>query len=82
MRSSINRATAIVFFTLAVAVAPAAASTIAVGVGAFGSGSTLTTFAGLADFTEVDGLVVNGILFDYSLGAGHVIIDGRTWIHQ
>jgi len=74
MRSSINRATTIVFLTLAVAVAPAAASTIAIGVGVFGPGSTLTTFTGLSNGTEVDGLVVDGIMFDYSLGVGHVII--------
>jgi hypothetical protein len=54
----------------------AAASTIAVGVGAFGPGSTLTTFTGLADNTEVNGLTVDGILFQYSLGNGNVVIDG------
>ncbi len=54
----------------------AAASVIPVGVGVFGAGSTLTTFTGLADGTEVNNLVVNGILFQYSLGNGDVIIDG------
>src|SRR4030095_2366877 len=51
-------------------------STISVGIGAFGPGSTLTTFTGLADGTEVNGLTVNGILFNYSLGNGQVTIDG------
>ncbi|WP_234800433.1 PEP-CTERM sorting domain-containing protein [Luteitalea pratensis] len=55
---------------------PAQAAVIAVGPGAFGPGATLTTFNGLADGLEVDGLVVNGILFDYSLGAGSVVING------
>src|SRR5262245_26135661 len=43
------------------------ASTISVGIGAFGPGSTLTTFAGLPDGTEVNGLIVGGINFTYSL---------------
>ena len=51
-------------------------STISVGIGAFGPSSTLTTFTGLADGTEVNGLTVNGILFNYSLGNGQVQIDG------
>ena len=57
----------------------ATASVIPVGVGAFG-GSTLTTFTGLADGTEVNNLVVDGILFQYSLGNGEVIIDGGPGI--
>ncbi len=48
---------------------------MSVGIGAFGPGSTLTTFTGLADGTEVNGLTVNGILFNYSLGNGQVKID-------
>jgi hypothetical protein len=51
-------------------------STMSVGIGAFGPGSTLTTFTGLADGTEVNGLTVNGILFNDSLGNGQVQIDG------
>jgi hypothetical protein len=58
----------------------ASASVIPIGVGAFGPGSTLTTFTGLADNTQVNGLIVNGILFQYSLPNtlpfGPVIIDG------
>lgn len=51
--------------------APAAsATTIAIPVGAFGPGSTLTTFSGLPDGTLVNGLTVDGILFQYSRGAG------------
>jgi hypothetical protein len=42
----------------------------------FGPGSTLTTFTGLTDGTEVNGLNVGGIVFNYSLGNGQVIIDG------
>jgi PEP-CTERM motif len=76
MRLSTSRATAIVFLAFAVAVPPAAAATIAIGDAAFGPGSNLITFTGLADGTEVDGLVLDGIVFDYSLGAGQVIIDG------
>jgi hypothetical protein len=52
------------------------ASVISVGAVAFGPGSTLTTFTGLADGTEVNGLTVDGILFEYSLGNGAVLIDG------
>src|SRR6188474_2388454 len=61
---------------LTVAVTRAEATVIGVGVGSFGAGSTLTTFAGLADGTEVNGLAVNGIQYNYSLGNGQVIIDG------
>jgi hypothetical protein len=62
---------------LAVLAAPAAwASTIAIAIGAFGPGSTLTTFAGLSTGKEVNNLVVDGLLFQYSLGNGDVIIDG------
>ena len=61
---------------LAIIGAPASANVAAVGAGAFGAGSTLTTFTGLADGTEVNGLVVDGITFQYSLGDGQVIIDG------
>ena len=49
---------------------------ISVGPGAFPAGTTPITFTGLADGTEVNGLTVGGILFNYSLGNGHVIING------
>ena len=52
------------------------ASAVSVGVGAFGPGSTLTTFTGIANGTEVNGLIVNGIQFSYSLGNGQLVIDG------
>src|SRR5215831_7895074 len=54
----------------------ASASTIQIGAGAFGPGSTLLDFSGLADGTEVNGLVAGDILFQYSLGSGQVVIDG------
>ena len=54
----------------------ASANVVAVGTSAFGASSTLTTFTGLSDGTEVNGLVVDGITFLYSLGNGQVIIDG------
>jgi len=61
---------------LIIAVTRAEASVIPVGVGAFGAGSTLSTFAGLPNNTEVNGLIVDGILYTYSLGNGQVVIDG------
>ena len=52
------------------------ASVISVAPGAFPASSTLITFTGLPDGTEVNGLSSGGVLFDYSSGNGHVIIDG------
>ena len=57
-----------------VVVPRASATTIPIGIGSFGPGSTLTQFAGLALGTEVNGLTVDGILFQYSLGNGSVAI--------
>lgn len=54
----------------------AMADVTAAGPSAFRVGSTLITFDGLADGTEVNGLVVDGVLFNYTLGNGQVIIDG------
>src|SRR5262249_13382419 len=54
----------------------ALASTISVGIGAFGPGSTLTTFTGVPNGTDVNGLTVNGIGVAYSLGNNTLIIDG------
>src|SRR5258708_18701288 len=58
----------------------ASASVVAVGLGAFGAGTTLIDFTGLADGTEVNGLTVNGVLFNYLVGGsplnGAVVIDG------
>jgi hypothetical protein len=77
MRSRIlASALAVIVFSMLAAVRPAAGATISVGIAAFGPGSTLTTFIGLPDGTEVNGLTVNGIQFSYSLGSGHVVIDG------
>jgi hypothetical protein len=48
---------------------------VAVGPGAFPA-SPVLNFSTLATGTEVNGLVVNGVQFTYSLGNGIVIIDG------
>jgi len=66
----------LVFAWFFVGAPSASGTTIAIGTGAFGAGSTLTTFAGLGNLTEVNGLIVDGILFQYSLGNGQVVIDG------
>jgi hypothetical protein len=58
-----------------VAVPRASATTIPIGIGSFNPGSTLTHFTGLALGTEVNGLTVDGILFQYSLGNGSVAIN-------
>jgi PEP-CTERM motif len=58
----------------------ARADVISVGPGAFPGGATPITFTGLADGTEVNGLTVGGILFNYSLGNGQVIINGGPGI--
>src|SRR5215813_3289789 len=75
-----KRIAAITLFVTAFWAVPVQASTMVVGVGAFGPGSTLTTFTGLANGTEVNGLVVGGIQFTYLLAGvptnGAVIIDG------
>jgi hypothetical protein len=60
---------------------PAAhASVVAVGPGAFPGGSPLLNFNGLPNGLEVNGLVVNGMMFTYAIGGvptnGAVIIDG------
>jgi PEP-CTERM motif len=54
----------------------ALASVIPVGPAVFPTGSTLLTFTGLPDGTEVNGLTAGGLLFNYSLGNGNVVIDG------
>jgi hypothetical protein len=68
----------VLFFLVAVPLSTqsALASNTPVGIGAFGAGSTLITFAGLADLTEVNGLIVTGTQFSYSLGNGQLVIDG------
>jgi len=59
---------------------PAFATVVAVGPGAFPAGSTLIDFGGLASGTEVNGLTVSGVLFNYLVGGsplnGAVTIDG------
>jgi len=54
----------------------ASASVIPITQVSFPPSSTLLNFTGLADGTEVNGLVVNGVSFAYSLGNGAVVIDG------
>jgi len=78
MRSQprLMRAAVALFGVCLGAASTASASTFAIGVGAFGPGSSLVTFTGLADGTEVNGLSVGGLQFQYSLGNGAVIIDG------
>ena len=68
------------FVFLVSATSVARADVISVGPGAFPGGTVPITFTGLADGTEVNGLTVGGILFNYSLGNGHVIIDGGPGI--
>jgi hypothetical protein len=58
----------------------AKADVITVGPGAFPAGTVPITFTGLADGLEVNGLTVGGILFNYSLGNGHLVIDGGPGI--
>jgi len=66
----------IVIVAVSLSAITATAGVIPIGPGAFPPSSTLVTFTGLPDFTEVNGLSVAGILFSYSLGNGSVIIDG------
>lgn len=65
-----------VFLGIALSTSIAKADVISVGPGAFPAGTTPITFTGLATGTEVNGLSVGGVLFNYSLGNGQVIIDG------
>ena len=65
---------------LAVLGSRASASVIPISAGSFPLGSTLITFTGLADGTEVNGLIVNGVQFSYSAGNGNVVIDGGPGI--
>jgi len=64
------------FLGIALWTSSARADVVAIGPGAFPPGSTLITFTGLANGTEVNGLSVGGVTFSYSLGNGHVVIDG------
>lgn len=65
-----------VMLSVAVSTGTARAAVMAVDAGSFPGGSQLITFAGLADGTEVNGLIVGGVQFSYSLGNGQVVIDG------
>src|SRR5262249_13831411 len=73
---SLRVVAATMLVTTVLAVAPLHATTTPVGIAAFGVGSTLTTFTGIPNGTEVNGLTVDGIQFTYSLGNGQAIIDG------
>jgi len=57
-------------------VTEAAASVTPIGEAAFPGSALLVDFAGLLDGTEVNGLVVDGLTFSYSLGDGQLTIDG------
>ncbi len=65
-----------VFLGTLLSASVARADVIGIGPGAFPPGTTPITFTGLPDGAEVNGLTVGGILFSYSLGNGHVIING------
>jgi len=54
----------------------ASATVMAIGPNDFPPGTTVITFDGINDGTEVNGLTVGGVLFSYSLGNGQVITDG------
>jgi len=54
----------------------ASATVIAIGPNDFLPGTTVITFDGINDGTEVNGLTVGGVLFSYSIGNGQVITDG------
>ncbi len=71
--STVRRAVAVAVLVTVVA-STARASTIAIGSDAFGPGASLTTFTGVPFGTEVNGLIVDGITFSYSLGNGHLLI--------
>ncbi len=58
----------------------ASADVIPISQLAFPPGSTLINFNGLANGTEVNGLVVNGVSFAYTGGNGAVVIDGGPGI--
>lgn len=68
--------TVIAAISLSLFCGEAMAAVVAVGPGAFPGGSPLLTFTGLADGTEVNGLIVSGVQFTYSVGNGNVVIDG------
>jgi PEP-CTERM motif len=64
------------FFIAALAPSTARADVFSIGPGDFPGGSTLITFTGIPDGTEVNGLATGGAVFTYSLGNGQLIIDG------
>jgi hypothetical protein len=75
--ASVHRLAAWAFASsLALAAASAGATVSAVGPGDFPGSSLLVDLSTLADGVEVNGLSVDGLTFGYSLGDGHVIIDG------
>lgn len=66
----------LIVMAMALCSVTATASVVPIGPGAFPAGSTLISFDGLLDGTEVNGLSTDGVVFTYSLGDGQVIIDG------
>lgn len=66
----------ILLLVLALLAVPAQASVMPISIGAFPAGSTLLTFDGYATGTEVNGLIVSGVQFQYSLGNGKLLMGG------
>lgn len=83
MKRALRRLAFVTLMTgIAVTLPPATgnAQLFAIPASAFPVGATLLTFDGLADGVEVNGLVLSGIAFSYSLGSGEVLIDGGPGI--
>jgi PEP-CTERM motif len=68
------------FFAAALSPSTVRADVFSIGPGDFPGGSTLITFTGIPDGTEVNGLATGGVVFSYSLGNGLVIINGGPGI--
>ena len=76
LRSKLLLLASVSFVMVLVLGSKASASVIPITQVSFPPSSTLLNFNGLADGTEVNGLLVNGVSFTYSLGNGNVVIDG------
>lgn len=76
LRSKVLMLTRAAFLVLVALGTDALADVVSINQAAFPPSSTLINFNGLVDGTEVNGLIVGGVSFAYSLGNGDVIIDG------